>query len=79
LNHILSFLGHYDRAEPGFLEEMVDLLPDLRQTYRFHIDTRVLGAYNILPGDGGTFGQKQAYRIQFSQRPGLDTSAYSFF
>ncbi|MBL7189518.1 MAG: heparinase II/III family protein [Phycisphaerae bacterium] len=79
LNHILSFLGHYDRAEPGFLRKMVYLLPDLRKTYRFHIDTRVLEAYNILPGDGGTFGRKQGYRIQFSKRSGLDTSAYSFF
>ena len=79
LNHILSFLGHYDRVEPGFLRNMVDLLPNLRQTYRFHIDTRVLNAYNILPGDGGTFGQKQGYRIQFSKNLGLDTSPYSFF
>lgn len=79
LNHILSFLGHYDRVEPGFLRKMVGLLPNLRRTYRFHIDTRVLDAYNILPGDGGTFGQKQGYRIQFSQNPGLDASAYSFF
>jgi len=79
LNHILSFLGHYDRVEPGFLKEMVGLLPGLQKTYRFHIDTRVLEAYNILPGDGGTFGQRQAYRIQFSRKPGLDTSAYSFF
>jgi len=79
LNHILSFLGHYDRAEPGFLRRMVDLVPNLRKTYCFHVDTRVLDAYNILPGDGGTFGQKQGYRIQFSRNPGLDTSAYSFF
>ncbi len=79
LNHIMSFLNHYDRVEPGFLKEMVDLLPNLRKTYRFHIDTRVLNAYNILPGDGGVFGRKQGYRIQFSRNPGLDASAYSFF
>jgi len=79
LNHILSFLGHYDRVESGFLRKMVGLLPNLRKTYRFHIDTRVLEAYNILPGDGGAFGRKQGYRIQFSKNPGLDTSAYSFF
>ena len=79
LNHILSFLGHYDRVEPGFLGKMIGLLPNLRKTYRFHIDTRVLEAYNILPGDGGTFGRKEGYRIQFSRNPGLDTSAYSFF
>jgi hypothetical protein len=79
LNHILSFLEHFDRAEPGFLKTMVSLLPNLQKTYRFHIDTRVLGAYNILPGDGGTFGRKQGYLIQFSKNPGLNTSAYSFF
>jgi hypothetical protein len=79
LNHILSFLGHYDRVEPGFLRKMIGFLPNLRKTYRFHIDTRVLEAYNILPGDGGTFGRKEGYRIQFSRNPGLDTSAYSFF
>ncbi|MBC8218745.1 MAG: heparinase II/III family protein [Planctomycetes bacterium] len=61
------------------MRKIVYLLPDLRKTYRFHIDTRVLEAYNILPGDGGTFGRKQGYRIQFSKRSGLDTSAYSFF
>ena len=79
LNHIFSFLGHYERAEPGFVKNMIDLLPNLRKTYRFHIDTRVLGAYNILPGDGGTFGRKQGYMIHFSKNPGLDTSAYHFF
>ncbi|MCP4261056.1 MAG: hypothetical protein GY774_26625 [Planctomycetes bacterium] len=79
LNHIMSFLNHYDRVEPGFFREMIDLLPNLRKTYRFHIGTRVLDAYNILPGDGGVFGRKQGYRIQFSKNPGLDTSAYSFF
>ena len=79
LNHILSFLGHYDRVEPGFVSDMIDLLPNLRKTYRFHVDTRVLDAYNILPGDGGTFGRKQGYLIHFSTNPGLGTSAYSFF
>jgi hypothetical protein len=79
LKHILSFLGHYDRAEPGFLQKIIGLLPNLRKTYLFHTDTRVLDAYNILPGDGGTFGRKEGYRIQFSRNPGLDTSVYSFF
>jgi hypothetical protein len=79
LNHIFSFLGHYDRVEPGFLREMIELLPNLRKTYRFHIDTRVLDAYNILPGDGGVFGRKEGYRIQFSKNPGLDASAFDFF
>ncbi len=79
LNHILSFLGHYERVEPGFVSDMIDLLPNLRKTYRFHVDTRVLDAYNVLPGDGGTFGRKQGYMIHFSKNPGLDTSAYTFF
>lgn len=79
LNHILSFLGHYERVEPGFVRDMIGLLPNLRKTYRFHIDTRVLEAYNVLPGDGGTFARQAGYRIQFSQQPGLYPSAFSFF
>ncbi len=79
LNHILSFLGHYERVDPSFVSDMIDLLPNLQKTYRFHVDTRVLDAYNVLPGDGGTFGRKQGYMIHFSNSPGLDTSAYNFF
>ncbi|MBN2314263.1 MAG: heparinase II/III family protein, partial [Sedimentisphaerales bacterium] len=79
LNHVLSFLGHFERVESGFVSNMIDLLPNLLKTYRFHVDTRVLDTYNVLPGDGGTFGRKQGYMIHFSKNPGLDPSAYNFF
>jgi len=55
---IAEFLEAYNRFDDNFIREMTELVPNLRQTYRFHIDIRVLDAYTIWAGDGGNFGQK---------------------
>lgn len=78
-NHIKSFLSLYNRIDDKFLEDMMSILPGLSDTYLFHIHTRVLDGYNILPGDSGKFAQRAGYPISFSKSIGLHPSAFSFF
>ena len=50
-----TFLGLYERAEPGLLATLAERHPALRRTWRFHLDTWCLGRYYPSCGDGGTF------------------------
>ena len=44
-------LAEFDRADPQFLRGLLERVPTLRQTYRFHIDTACLDAF-FYPGSG---------------------------
>lgn len=52
---LAAFLAEWDRADPGFLQRCLAIHPQLRQTYRFHIDTWCLQKYYPLIGDTGWF------------------------
>ncbi|HNU99084.1 MAG: hypothetical protein KA191_17995 [Verrucomicrobia bacterium] len=62
------FLAMWDRAIPGFLEEMLDRHPKLHDMYRFHVDTWCFTRYYPLVGDTGWFAtrtdQYQGVRFQ---------------
>jgi oligo-alginate lyase len=74
---IAMFLGTWDRAIPGFLEEMFRRHPKLHDMYRFHVDTWCFTQYYPLVGDSGWFAARhdQYQGVRF-QRPGRE-SVYS--
>jgi hypothetical protein len=51
------FLNEYVRVDPTFLPALLKRNPNLRSTYKFHIDTHCLGNYYPLSGDTGSFGK----------------------
>lgn len=67
------FLALWDRAIPGFLDEMLRRHPKLHDMYRFHVDTWCFGQYYPLVGDTGWFAARtdQYVGVRF-QRPGGD-------
>ena len=71
------FLAMWDRAIPGFLEEMLLRHPNLHDMYRFHVDTWCFTQYYPLVGDSGWFAARhdQYQGVRF-QRLGRD-SVYS--
>lgn len=84
---IAALLAQYARIEPDFLAEMYKRHPNLRQTFRFHIDTWYLQKYYPLVGDGGDFAQQvHCYmgvflggdEINFVKNSALSPSMYSF-
>ncbi len=58
LQSIGLFLGEWDRAIPGFLDEVYKRQPRLHDMYRFHIDTWCFTSYYPLSGDTGWFARK---------------------
>ncbi len=52
------FLAEWDRAIPGFLEQVYTRQPRLHDMFRFHIDTWCLKEYYPLVGDTGWFAGK---------------------
>ena len=58
LQSIGLFLGEWDRAIPGFLDEAYKRRPRLREMFRFHIDTWCMASYYPLSGDTGWFARK---------------------
>jgi len=77
LQSTAMFLAIWDRAIPGFLEEMLRRHPQLHDMYRFHVDTWCLTQYYPLVGDSGWFAARhdQYQGVRF-QRPGRE-SVYS--
>lgn len=58
LQGIAQFLGEWDRAIPGFLDEVYNRQPRLHDMYRFHVDTWCFASYYPLSGDTGWFARK---------------------
>jgi len=77
---IADLLGRYERTEPGFLAKTLQRHPQLRELYRFHLDTWCLGQYYPCTGDTGAFAQKVTHypALTFSQAPGVGPSAFTF-
>lgn len=48
--------ARFDRLDPTILEDLMRRFPDLRKTYRFHIDTWCLDRFYPREGDCGWFG-----------------------
>ncbi len=54
---LAEFLEEYARMEPGFLDRLLERHPDLRKTWRFHVDTMCLDRFYPLSGDTGFLAQ----------------------
>jgi hypothetical protein len=50
------FLSEFSKSDPAFLGKVIDRHPNLRQTFRFFIDTMCLQRYYPLSGDTGHYG-----------------------
>ncbi|MGD9497667.1 MAG: heparinase II/III family protein, partial [Armatimonadota bacterium] len=73
IQSVALFLARWERAMPGFLEEVLQRHPELHDTFRFHIDTWCLNRYYPLSGDSGWFAApiEQYQGVRF-RRPGHD-------
>ena len=85
---VALMLALFDRADPGFLEQMLARYPRLHDMFRFHIDTWVWMpnrgdaiTYYPLAGDCGAFAERSdAYAgvvFETSQDIGSDTRGYA--
>jgi len=74
------FLGEFAKSDPEFLPKILERHPRLRQTYRFHIDTRCLGRYYPLSGDTGCFaGPVHEYVGMKLLKPGFSAKSFSYW
>lgn len=79
--HMLApLLGAYQRVDASFLPEMLERHPSLRDTYRFHIDTWIMGLYYPNVGDSGKIGFRNTRYsgLGLSTNPGINPSNFSF-
>ena len=74
------FLGRCTRARPDFLREIFQRMPNLRKTYRFHIDTHCLGRYYPLSGDDGSWSdpKPQYVGVRFTRPGTVEPSMFTF-
>jgi hypothetical protein len=78
---LAELLGYYQRADKSFLSEMLKLHPKLHDTYRFHIDTRIMNVYYPNVGDSGRLGFRSGgvyAGAGLSTNPGVKPSNYTF-
>ncbi|MBT5828767.1 MAG: hypothetical protein HOH77_01130, partial [Candidatus Latescibacteria bacterium] len=80
IQSLAQFLEMFCRVDVNFLDDMLQRHPNLRQTYRFHLDTLCLQHYYPRIGDTGGFAQQtdQYVGVRFSKSPGLLPSMYAF-
>ncbi len=78
-----NFLADYCRAEADFLPRLIERLPSLKDTYRFHIDTLCLDRYYPNSGDCGKYDvpidRYVGVNFQKLTNPTLNPSMFSFF
>lgn len=68
---LAQFLAEWTRAAPTRLREILERHPQLRQTFRFHIDTWCLQQYYPRIGDTGVFARRSdQYAGMYLTRPG---------
>ncbi len=53
-----DLIGRFDRLDPALFDELIRKFPQLRETFRFHIDTWIAESYYPRVGDCGSFGQQ---------------------
>ena len=77
---LADILARFARLEPDFLKTVYERRPALRETFRFHIDTKCLDAYYPQSGDAGGFGAKGPIYagVAFNKNPGIAPSMYGF-
>ncbi|HOZ48381.1 MAG TPA: heparinase II/III family protein [Candidatus Hydrogenedentes bacterium] len=72
------FLAEFTKSDPSFLPTLLQKQPRLRETFRFHIDTRCLGRYYPLSGDTGWFaGPMEDYVGVNFLKPGCSEKSFS--
>ena len=74
-----DLIGRFDRIDKEFLPNLLKRQPQLRQTYRFHIDTWCGGNYYPEIGDTGSFAVRiPIYKgIDFIRPASLEPSGYT--
>jgi len=74
---IAHIVGLFDRVYPKLLARAVERFR-LRDTFRFHLDTWILGRYYPLIGDTGIIGQQitQYCGVDFLRLPALGTGIF---
>jgi oligo-alginate lyase len=77
---VALLLATYARMDPGFVREILQRHPRLKQMFRFHIDTWCLERYYPQTGDTGAFAQPvtQYVGVSFSRNPGVGPSMFTF-
>ncbi|MCG3147498.1 MAG: hypothetical protein PCFJNLEI_00938 [Verrucomicrobiae bacterium] len=76
---LAEYLALLSRRDPGLLPALLKRHPRLRETYRFHVETRCLNRYYPNIGDAGGFAMPvTTFGVFFSEEPSLRPSAYSF-
>jgi len=78
---IAEVLNLFSQIDFDLLPEMFQRYPQLKQTFRFHIDTWCMGQYYPTVGDCGGFAlpTRQYVGVPFSNIPELHFSMYTFF
>lgn len=79
-NSLARFLSLYCRLEPNYLELLVKRHPNLKKTFRFHVDTWFNASYYPKIGDAGGFGQKGEHYagVSFAKTPVSIETPYAF-
>ena len=77
---LAHFLEMFARMDPTFLPDIIKRQPNLRKTWRFHIDTWFNGEYYPLSGDTGGFALKVTDypTARATKNPGVGSSMFSF-
>jgi hypothetical protein len=78
---VANVLSLFDRLSPDLLPTLVARVPDLKQMFRFHVDTWFLENYYPKIGDTGAFAKKdpEYTGVTFSQNPlNLGQADFSF-
>lgn len=81
ISGLADFLALCDRLDPEFLPDMLRRHPQLRETYRFHVDTWCFRQYYPLIGDTGGFASKVNRYVgaAFTKDVRTEPSMFSFF
>ena len=80
IQSLAEFLGLYTRMDASFLADLMRRHPNLRKTYRFHVDTWCGQRYYPLSGDTGWLGKTypKDVGVNCQKIPSLVPSMFSF-
>lgn len=79
--NVANFLSLFDRLAPDLLQTLVARVPNLKQMFRFHVDTWFYESYYPKIGDTGVFAKKDTtYNgVLFNKNPlNLERADFSF-
>lgn len=57
-NQMAVLLQQFDRLDPNLLPDLFERLQDLRKTWRFYVDTKILELFYPAEGDSGHVGRR---------------------